>query len=223
MMLRAVNLAVVRTGEWTGRMGRSGIDKRPVAGPVRVGATGLHGDTVCDRRHHGGTDRAGYAFAQEDVAWWEETTGRRLPPGSFGENLTTSGLDVTGARIGERWAIGTVVFEVSAPRVPCRVFAAFWDVPDLIARFIRRGRPGAYLRVLTEGEVAAGDPVSIVHRPDHDITVGLALRALTTEPHLLPDLAAALDVLAEDVRATVTRRTASAGVPAHRRPRPTLG
>ncbi|WP_374615562.1 MOSC domain-containing protein, partial [Frankia sp. AgKG'84/4] len=214
MMVRAVNLAVLRTGEWTGRMGRTGIDKRPVAGPVRVGATGLRGDTVCDRRHHGGTDRAGYAFAEEDVAWWEETTGRRLPPGSFGENLTTSGLDVTGARLGERWAIGSVVFEVSAPRVPCRVFAAFWDVPDLIGRFIRRGQPGAYLRVLTEGEVAAGDPVTIVHRPDHDITVGHALRALTTEPHLLPDLAAALGVLPEDVRATVTRRTAGPAVPA---------
>ncbi|MCK9898437.1 MOSC domain-containing protein [Frankia sp. AgB32] len=149
-----------------------------------------------------------------------ETTGRRLPPGSFGENFTTSGLDVTGARIGERWAIGSAVFEVSAPRVPCRVFAAFWDVPDLVARVIHRGQPGAYLRVLTEGEVAADNPITIVHRPDHDITVGHALRALTTEPHLLPDLMAVVDVLPEDVRATVPRRTATPTVPVRRRVEP---
>ena len=205
--LLAVNLAVVRTGEWTGRMGRTGIDKRPAPGPVRVGAFGLAGDTIVDRRHHGGADRAAYAYADEDFAWWSRELGRQLWPGSFGENLTTSGLDVTGARIGERWAIGSTVFQVTAPRVPCQVFAGFWDVPDLIGRFVRRGCPGAYLRVIAEGEVAAGNPITIVHRPAHDITVGHVFRALTLEPDLLPDLAPLVDILPADVATTIRRRT----------------
>lgn len=206
MRLVAVSLAVVRTGEWTGRMGRTGIDKRPARGPVRVGVLGLDGDTIVDRSHHGGADRAGYAYAAEDFAWWSRDIGRELRPGSFGENFTTAGLDVTGARIGERWAIGSTEFEVTAPRVPCRVFAGFWDVPDLVGRFVRRGRPGAYLRVLVEGEVTAGDPITITHRPAHDMTVGRALRALTTEPDLLAELAPLVNVLPADVAATVRDR-----------------
>ncbi|MCL9760493.1 MOSC domain-containing protein [Frankia sp. AiPa1] len=212
--LLTVNLAVVRDGAWTGAMGRSGIDKRPVSGPVRAGPEGLGGDTVVDRRFHGGVDRAGYAFAHEDYAWWMETLGRRIIPGNFGENLTTAELDVTGARIGELWAIGSAVFEVSAPRVPCRVFAGFWDVPDLIARFTQRAEPGAYLRVRTPGEVTAGDAITIVHRPNHDITIGSVFRALTTEPERLPELGAVADVLPTDIRRRVRRRLA------HRVPTP---
>ncbi|MCM3883823.1 MOSC domain-containing protein [Frankia sp. R82] len=209
--LLTVNLAIVRDGAWTGRMGRSGIDKRPVSGPVHAGPAGLSGDTVCDRRFHGGVDRAGYAFAHEDYAWWKESLGRRIRPGTFGENLTTEGLDVTGARIGELWAIGSAVFEVSAPRVPCRVFAGFWDVPDLIARFTQRATPGAYLRVRTPGAVTAGDPITVAHRPGHDITVGLVFRALTTEPERLPDLGDVTDVLATDISDRVHRRLARPG------------
>jgi MOSC domain-containing protein YiiM len=107
--------------------------------------------------------------------------------------------------IGEQWSIGTTVVQLTAPRIPCRVFAGFWQVPDLIKRFTARGRPGSYLRVLTEGELGAGDPVELVHRPAHRVTVGVALRALTLEPELLPRL---LDVpeLAEKSADNVRKR-----------------
>ncbi|MDT3439503.1 MULTISPECIES: MOSC domain-containing protein [unclassified Pseudofrankia] len=206
--LLAVNLAVVRNDAWTGRKGRSGIDKRPVSGPVRVGRVGLTGDTICDLTFHGGVDRAAYVYAQEDFSWWESALDRGIPPGSFGENLTSLGIDVTGALIGEMWAIGSAVLQVTAPRIPCRVFAGFWDVPDLIQRFIQRGTPGAYLRVLGEGDVSAGDPIRILRRPDHGITVGQVFQALTTDPDQLPALAGVTRLLAEDVRKKVERRLA---------------
>ncbi|WP_256789332.1 MOSC domain-containing protein [Frankia sp. AvcI1] len=203
-----VNVAVVRTDAWTGRQGRSGIDKRPVEGPVHVGRVGLRGDTICDLTFHGGVDRAVYVFAHEDFSWWSSLLDRDIPPGGFGENLTSVGMDVTGARIGEIWAVGSAVVQVTAPRTPCRVFAGFWDVPDLVARFSRRGTPGAYLRVLTVGEVAAGDPVTVLHRPDHGITVGQVFRAVMTDPDELPALGGITDLLPEDIRHRVQRRLA---------------
>ena len=201
----SVNLAVVRTGDWTGDMGRSGIDKRPTPGRVKAGRLGIAGDTVVDTRHHGGVDQAVYAYAREDAAWWQTELGREVTPGNFGENLTTEGLDLADAVIGERWSVGDVEFEASAPRIPCRVFAGFWDVPDLIKRFTARGRPGAYLRVLREGELGAGDPVEVIHRPEHGVTIGEVFRALTTEPDLLPRLLEAPE-LPEDARDVARRR-----------------
>ncbi|WP_018685778.1 MOSC domain-containing protein [Actinokineospora enzanensis] len=206
MQLLSVNIATVRTDAWAGRVGRTGIDKRPVTGPVQATEAGLAGDTICDTKHHGGVDRAAYAYAEEDQRWWSTELGRPVSPGSFGENLTTSGLDITGARIGEHWAIGTAVFEVRGPRTPCRVFAGFWDVPDLIHRFLARGWPGAYLRVLQAGEVTAGDPITVIHRPDHDIDLGTALRALTTTPDLLARLRPVVDLLPEDAGRKVRKR-----------------
>jgi len=111
-----------------------------------------------------------------------------LAPGAFGENLTLAGVDITGAVIGERWSIGSVVLEVCSPRQPCRTFAGFWGVPDLIKRFTVAGRTGAYLRVLQTGSLAAGDRVEIVHRPAHGLTVGDSFRAITGDVTLLPRL-----------------------------------
>ncbi|MGW1157238.1 MOSC domain-containing protein [Streptomyces sp. NPDC002513] len=194
--------------------GLTGIDKRPVDGPVRVaspgpkgtGASGLAGDAVCDLRHHGGDDQAVYAFAREDLDDWERELGRKLPNGSFGENLTTEGLDVSGARIGERWRIGPeVVLEVTSGRIPCRTFQEHLGERGWVRRFTRRGAPGAYLRVITPGEMRAGDPVTIVHRPDHDITVAVQFRASTTERHLLPGLLAAGDALHPESAAAARR------------------
>jgi MOSC domain-containing protein YiiM len=184
--------------------GVTGIDKRPVDGPVRVaapgpkgtGASGVTGDAVCDLRHHGGDDQAVYAFAREDLDDWERELGRPLPSGSFGENLTTEGLDVSGARIGERWRIGAgLVLEVTSGRIPCRTFQGHVGERGWVKRFTRKGAPGAYLRVLESGEIRAGDPITIVHRPDHDVTVAVQFRAVTTERHLLPRLLAAGDAL----------------------------
>ncbi len=167
--------------------GRTAIDKRPVAGRVAVHPLGVTGDEQV-HPSHGGVDKAAYAYAREDASWWETEVGRLLPPGAFGENLTTAGLDVNAALIGERWCIGDAVFEVSEPRIPCKVFAGFWDVPDLIKRFVARGRPGAYLRVVTSGEVGADDPIEVVDRPEHGVTLADAFAARTGRKDLVPGL-----------------------------------
>lgn len=149
------------------------IDKRPQAGRVSVGELGLTGDTQCDTKHHGGPDQALYLYAREDADWWAAELGREIPPGLFGENLTTEGLDVTGALIGERWRLGeTVEVEVRTPRTPCITFESRMGIPHWIKRFHQAGRPGAYLKVLRPGTIAAGDPVTVIHRPEHDVTVG---------------------------------------------------
>jgi len=146
----------------SGDQQRSGIDKRSVAGPVRVGPEGLDGDVQVDRRFHGGVDRALYAYAQRDANHWTGTLRRDVPPGMLGENLRIEGLDVSGARIGERWRTSRgLLLEVTAPRMPCRTLQGFLDVPDMIARFVAAGRPGAYLRVLETGEIAAGDRIRV--------------------------------------------------------------
>ncbi|MFF8591339.1 MOSC domain-containing protein [Streptomyces sp. NPDC015220] len=202
MQLLSVNLGRPLAVPYTDQpRGVTGIDKRPAAGPVRVtapgpkgvGASGLAGDAVCDTRHHGGDDQAVYAMAREDLDFWERELGRTLPNGSFGENLTTVGLDVSGARIGERWRIGSpagppTVLEVTCGRIPCRTFQGHLGEKGWVRRFTLNGAPGAYLRVIEPGEIRAGDPVEIVHRPDHDVTVALEFRAATTERSLLPSL-----------------------------------
>jgi MOSC domain-containing protein YiiM len=205
MKLLSLNLGRARAVEYTDQPdGVSGIDKRPVDGPVRIsapgakgtGGSGVAGDAVCHTRHHGGDDQAVYAVAREDLDGWERELGRPLPNGVFGENLTTEGVDVSGARIGERWRIGSeVVLEVTSGRTPCRTFQEHLGERGWVRRFTREGAPGAYLRVIEPGEIQAGDPVEIVHRPGHDVTVALQFRAVTTERELLPRLLAAGDAL----------------------------
>ncbi|MEV4941136.1 MOSC domain-containing protein [Streptomyces zaomyceticus] len=197
MTLLSVNVGRARAVDYTeAASGLTAIDKRPVDGPVRieapgapgVGTSGLAGDTVCDLRFHGGNDRAAYAFAREDLDLWELELGRELANGSFGENLTTRDLDVNGALIGERWRIGEeVVLEVTGGRIPCRTFGGFLDEKGWAKRFTQaEAGPGALLRVIVPGEIRAGDPITVVHRPDHDITVALLHRAATVERTLLP-------------------------------------
>ncbi|WP_370249562.1 MOSC domain-containing protein [Nocardioides sp.] len=169
----SVNLGTPQQVDWI-RSGRTAIDRRPVTGPVAVGPLGLAGDEVANRRFHGGPDKAVYAFAQEQLEYWQEVLDHPFPPGSFGENLTTRGLAVDEAVIGERWRLGegpgAAVVEVASFRTPCRVFQAWLahrGAPSRawVRRFTQHARPGAYLRVITPGPVAAGDAVSIVHRP----------------------------------------------------------
>ena len=187
------------------RPNRSGIDKRPVAGRVAVEPLGLDGDVQVNKRHHGGEGQAVYAYAQDDADWWAAELDRDLPPGRFGENLRTTGLDLTGAVLGERWRIGTALFEVTAWRTPCANFARFWGVPDLVKRFAAHGATGAYLRVLETGEVGADDAVAIVFRPDHGITVETAFRIVMTQKARLPELAPAVEFL--PVKAQAKLRT----------------
>jgi MOSC domain-containing protein YiiM len=197
------------------RVGRSGIDKRPIEGPASVQHLGLDGDAQLDRRDHGGEGQAVYAYGQEDAEWWERELDRALPPGRFGENLRTSGVDLTNAVLGERWRVGSALFEVTGPRIPCNTFARFWGVPQLVKRFTARGATGAYLRVLETGQIGAGDAVDVVHHPGHGITAGLAFRALTTEQHRLPELAPALAHLPvkdqPKIAAKIAARTGAAG------------
>lgn len=156
-----------------GTIGVTAIDKRPVDGPVRVRPLGLHADVQADRKHHGGEDQAVYAYADEDAAHFAEALDRPITPGLFGENLRTSGVDVTGAVIGERWRIGeTLVLEVTVPRIPCATFARRMGIDKWVRRFADEGRPGAYLRVVKSGPVTAGDPVVVVDRPTHGVTIG---------------------------------------------------
>jgi MOSC domain-containing protein YiiM len=174
-----------------GRPLMSAIGKAPVAGRVRVEGVNLAGDDQADRRVHGGPDKAVYAYAREDAEWWGSQLGRELAPGMFGENLTTAGIEVTGALVGERWRVGTVELEVCQPRLPCAKLGLRFGDPTMVKRFAEAGRPGAYLRILREGELGAGDAIEVLDRPDHDVTVALVARAILLEPELLPAAAAA--------------------------------
>lgn len=190
MRVLAVNVAAdLHTGEpWTGSNPETGIDKRPVAHRVRLCDDHVDGDRVIDRKHHGGPYKAVYAYAREDALWWESEIGRALPAGSFGENLTTEGLDLTNALIGEQWRIGTAVVQVAQPRIACRVFAGFWDRPHLVKEFSDARRPGVYLQIVQEGEVGAGDAIEVIHRPAHDVTIGIANAAKLGDADALPRL-----------------------------------
>jgi len=214
MRLLSVNIGKPRQNPWKG-LPVTGIDKQPVDGPVAVtapgpkgtGAVGLAGDRVYDVEHHGGFDQAVYAYAREDLDHWESELGRPLPNGIFGENLTTTGLDVNGALIGERWRIGPdVILEVSCPRIPCGVFQGWMQSAGWIKRFTRAAFPGAYLRVIHPGSVRAGDPIEIVHRPDHEVSVTLSFRAMTLQPELLARLLV-VDALPKETRDLARKRT----------------
>ncbi|WP_030738590.1 MOSC domain-containing protein [Streptomyces griseus] len=222
MKLLTVNTGRPRPSPHTdGPDGLTGIDKRPAEGPVEVrdpgpkgaGGSGLAGDAVCDLRHHGGSDQAVYAYAREDLEAWErELGGRTLANGVFGENFTTLGVDVSGALIGERWRVGTdLVLEVTSGRIPCRTFAGHLGEQGWVRRFTQHGVTGAYLRVVEPGTVRAGDPVEIVHRPDHEVTAALQFRAVTTERTLLPALLAAGDALHPEALRKAREYTARQG------------
>jgi MOSC domain-containing protein YiiM len=206
----------------------TGIDKRPVDGPVEVRApgskrhglgSGVVGDAVCDRRHHGGDDQAVYAYAREDLDAWAAALGRPLHDGGFGENLTTTAIDLTAALIGERWRIGPrLVLEVSLPRIPCRTFAGWLAEHGWIRRFTLAVRPGAYLRVVEPGPVQAGDAIDVVERPAHDVTIGVLFRALTREPLLLERVLAACALPAADLASAQTRLASAQQASARRAP-----
>jgi MOSC domain-containing protein YiiM len=174
-----------------GRPVMSSIVKTPVEGRVRVAGVNVEGDGQADRRVHGGPDKAVYAYAAEDTAWWESGLGRPLGDAAFGENLTTEGVDVSGAVVGERWRIGTAELEVCQPRQPCFKLGMKLEDPRMLKRFVQAERPGAYLRIVTEGEIGAGDAVEVVSRPDHGVSVAYVARALLLDESLLARAAVA--------------------------------
>ncbi|HEY8731436.1 MAG TPA: MOSC domain-containing protein [Candidatus Limnocylindria bacterium] len=175
----SVNVGRPREIQVGDRLVRTSIWKDPVAGRVPVRGVNLAGDDQSDRRVHGGDRKAVYAYAREDMDWWAERLGQPLASGTFGENLTTEGLDLTGARVGERLRIGTTLLEVTQPRLPCYKLEARMDRPGFIAEFIDGGRPGAYLRIVEEGEIGAGDAVRIVVRPGGAPSMAEVMRSKT--------------------------------------------
>lgn len=163
----------------------TGIHKQPVdrievrdPGPKKGGlGSGVVGDAIGSRKHHGGEAQAVYAVAREELDWWGEHLDRALGNGMFGENLTTSGLAVDEAEVGERWRVGETLLEVCGPRVPCATFAAHLGEPRWVKRFAERGLTGAYLAVREPGEIRSGDPIEVEHRPGHGLTVPMFFRA----------------------------------------------
>jgi len=155
-----------RDGETT----RTASWKAPVDGPVAVLSGNLAGDEQADRVHHGGPDKAVYAYGEEDLAWWRRELGA-LDDQVFGQNLTTAGQDLREAVVGERWRIGTAELQVAQPRTPCSKLGLRAGDRDMPRRFTAAVRPGAYLRVVTPGTLAAGDALHVVDRPAHGVTV----------------------------------------------------
>lgn len=186
----SVNVGRPKDRDWA-ELGYTSIEKRPVAGEVRVHRLGLIGDVISDTRHHGGAEQAVYAFAREDLDIWGVRLEADLRNGQFGENLTTEGIDINEAEVGERWRIGTVLLEVCSVRTPCNDFKNWmgvsgYDNAHWVKRFAQDARPGPYLRVLEEGSLKAGDEIEIVHRPGHGITVTTLFRALNLDHSLRP-------------------------------------
>ena len=175
----SVNVGTPREIVVGGRRIRTSIWKHPVSGRVAIRGMNLEGDDQSDRRVHGGERKAVYAYAREDLEWWGATLGLALEPGTFGENLTIEGIDVSGARVGERWQVGTALLEVTQPRLPCFKLEARMDRPGFITEFIDGGRPGAYLRIVDEGEVGVGDAIRVLSRPDDAPSVADVMRQRT--------------------------------------------
>ena len=199
----AMRLLTVNVGEPTldaPRRVRTGIRKAPVLGPVRIEATGVAGDAVLDRKYHGGPDQAAYLYDAADYAWWSASLGTELAPGTFGDNLTTEGVPMTELAIGDHLVVGEVELAVTAPRIPCATLARRMGDPGFVARFLAARRPGAYLRVVRPGAVAAGDP--IVLRPHAGDRLGL-LELYDDLSHPVLTEAAIRRVLAAPVAARV--------------------
>ncbi len=198
---------------------RSGIDKHPTdervevraPGPMHGGlGSGIVGDVIGHKKLHGGDDQAVYAYAREDLDDWQRHLGRELTNGLFGENMTTEGIDVTGAVIGERWRIGSdrLVLEVSRPRIPCQTFTRQLGIRGWVKTFTRAAVPGAYTRVIEPGTMCGGDAIEVIARPDHGVTIGLVFRAMTLEPELLPRLLD-VDALPAEIAELARRRAVS--------------
>jgi len=197
---RLISVNVGRPQQLSVRRGRplmSAIGKAPVGRRVRVAGVNVEGDDQADRRVHGGPDKAVYAYAAEDTAFWAAELGRELGPGAFGENLTTEGIDVSGAVVGERWRIGDVELEVAQPRLPCAKLALKLGEPQMVKRFAQASRPGAYLRILVEGSLAAGDAVEVLSRPEHGVTVRDVSDAILLDETLLASASSAPELPGE--------------------------
>jgi MOSC domain-containing protein YiiM len=184
----SVNVGGVRDFDYNGRPAKSAIWKSPVAGRIAVRGVNLAGDDQADRLAHGGPDKVVYAYAVEDARWWEQQIGRPFEYAEFGENLTTQGIEVNDALVGERWQIGDAVLEVSEPRVPCWRLGVRMNDKTFPRQFTKALRPGAYLRLIVEGTVGAGDEIRVIERPAHDLAIRDVFRIYTRDHDEIPRL-----------------------------------
>jgi MOSC domain-containing protein YiiM len=175
----SVNVGAIREIEWRGGIVRTGIWKQSVDGPVLVRGVNLAGDDQADRSVHGGADKAVYAYSVEDYEFWSKRETFPIHHGLFGENLTVQGLDLAGALVGERWRVGSTLLEVAQPRLPCYKLGIRVDDSRFLKRFQSALRPGAYLRIIEEGAIQAGDAVHVVERPSHAVTLRLMVQSVS--------------------------------------------
>ena len=211
-IVRSVNIGQSKPAEWA-EVGATSIEKLATPEPVTVGREGIVTDTQTDRRHHGGEEQAVYAFAREDLDVWGSRLGVTLRDGQFAENLTTEGIDINAALVGEQWRIGTVLLQICSVRTPCNDFKNWmgvsgYDNAQWVKKFTAEARPGPYLRVLEEGQLQSGDEIVVVHRPDHGITVSTLFKALSTDRSLLPSLIG-IDGLGDKPRAAAEKYVAA--------------
>jgi MOSC domain-containing protein YiiM len=171
MKIVSVNVGAPRELVIKGRRKSTGIFKEAVGGRVRIAGVAVGSDVQMDKKHHGGPFKAAYVYAIEDYEWWSRELDRGLAPGTFGDNVTTSGLDVTNALIGERWRVGSALLEVTDPRIPCSTLSTRMGIRGFVKRFAAAKRFGAYTRIVEEGDVAAGDPLEVEYRPEHGVTI----------------------------------------------------
>jgi MOSC domain-containing protein YiiM len=204
-VVEAVNVGAPRPVEVDGHTVWTAIWKSPVEGRVPLRGVNLRGDDQADRSVHGGPDKAVYAYGAEDTDWWERELGRPLGPGAFGENLSVRGLPVSEAVIGERWAVGGTLLEVAQPRLPCFKLGLRMGDPRFLKRFAAAARPGAYFRVIREGDIGAGDTIEVVARPEHGVTSAVVSRAILGEPSLLA-VAARASELPDELREWMAER-----------------
>ena len=207
---RVLTVSVGAVGDLPYRGGsiRSAFVKAPVAGLVAAGKLGLRGDEQGDRTKHGGPEKAICTFPAEHYPHYEQLLGRRLERPAFGENLTTWGLTEENVCVGDVLRIGSALVQVSLPRSPCYRLAARHGVKQLPLWFERSGRTGFYLRVLESGELCAGCPIELAHRPHPHAAVAEANRLMHRDKRDWPALQAlvALPALGESWRRTFERR-----------------
>ncbi|MDH3609895.1 MAG: MOSC domain-containing protein [Gammaproteobacteria bacterium] len=175
----SVNVGTPREFEYKNRNAKSAIWKSPVTGRLAARGVNLDGDDQADRVAHGGYDKAVYAYAIEDIAWWEQQVGQTIHYGVFGENVTTHGISVNEALVGERWEVGTTILEVSEPRIPCWRLGVSMEDKTFPRQFTQALRPGSYLRIIVEGDIGANDEINVIAKPDHDLSVRDVFRIFT--------------------------------------------
>ena len=205
--LLSVNVGRLRPIRYRGKEVRTGIFKEPVRGRVASRGTKLEGDEQGNPKVHSGFDKAVYAYAREDYEWWEAELSQPLEPGTFGENLTTTGLELNDALVGERWRVGTALLEVSEPRFPCFKLGVRMGTQRFVKRFAEARRTGTYLRIVEEGELGEGDAIEVMERPDHGVTIGRFAHAYLGDRDRLAELLIA-ERLSEEWRSEIEGRIA---------------